>query len=73
MATSAVRIGGYIGKPSYLDTLAAAYAETGDFDSAVKYEQKAISAQTNNDKLDDNANARLELYGQHRPYRDNVR
>lgn len=27
----------------YIDTLAAAYAEAGDFDSAVRYEQQAIS------------------------------
>jgi tetratricopeptide (TPR) repeat protein len=29
-------------KASYLDTLAAAYAETGDFDKAVEYQQKAL-------------------------------
>ncbi len=29
---------------SYLDTLAAAYAEAGDFDSAIKYEEQAIPA-----------------------------
>jgi tetratricopeptide (TPR) repeat protein len=29
---------------SYVDTLAAACAETGDFDSAIKYEQQAIKA-----------------------------
>lgn len=28
--------------PHHIDTLAAAYAETGDFDSAVRYEQQAI-------------------------------
>src|SRR5205807_6285695 len=28
---------------SYMDTLAAAYAEAGDFDSAVRYEEQAIS------------------------------
>lgn len=28
----------------YIDTLAAAYAEAGDFDSAVRYEQQAIVA-----------------------------
>ena len=29
--------------PGYIDTLAAAYAEAGDFDSAVRYEQQAMS------------------------------
>jgi tetratricopeptide (TPR) repeat protein len=71
-ATKAVHVGGF-GKASYLDTLAAAYAETGDFDSAVKYQQKAIAAQTRMDKLDDGAAARLQSYGQKRPYRDSVR
>jgi tetratricopeptide (TPR) repeat protein len=31
----------------YLDTLAAAYAEAGDFDSAIKYEQQAIKINGN--------------------------
>jgi len=33
--------------PFSLDTLAAAYAETGDFDSAVRYERKAIETVSN--------------------------
>jgi tetratricopeptide (TPR) repeat protein len=66
-ATSAVRIGGYR-KAGCLDTLAAAYAETGDFESAIKYEQQAIAAQTKFDKLSD-AEGALNTYRQHRPYR----
>jgi len=65
---SAVRIGGLYRKASYLDTLAAAYAETGDFESAIKYEQQAIAAQTKFDKLSDGDGA-LNTYRQHRPFR----
>ena len=31
------------GKPDHIDTLAAAYAEAGDFDSAVRFEQQALA------------------------------
>jgi tetratricopeptide (TPR) repeat protein len=53
----------------YIDTLAAAYAEAGDFDSAIKFEQQAIAKA----KKDDNtkgAQERLALYQQHKPFRD---
>jgi tetratricopeptide (TPR) repeat protein len=81
-------------RAQYIDTLAAAYAELGDFDSAVRYEQQAIdlnrsgkddSIQKTGDPVGDKvavmmANKaqqflpgylkRLELYKQHRPWRD---
>jgi tetratricopeptide (TPR) repeat protein len=66
-ATFAVRFGRYY-KASFLDTLAAAYAETGDFDSAAKYEEQAIAAQTKTDKLRD-ANGAVNAYRQHHAYR----
>ena len=53
----------------YIDTLAAAYAETGDFDSAIKFEQKAISKAKKDDDTK-GAQQRLALYQQHKPYRD---
>jgi tetratricopeptide (TPR) repeat protein len=67
-AEFAVRFG-HTNKVSYLNTLAAAYAETGDFDSAIKYEQQAIAAQAKNERLLD-ADDALNMYRQHRPYRD---
>jgi tetratricopeptide (TPR) repeat protein len=46
-----------------LETLAAAYAETGDFKQAVAWEQKAIDLGLKDSK------ERLELYKQNRPFR----
>jgi tetratricopeptide (TPR) repeat protein len=84
---------------SYIDTLAAAYAEAGDFTSAIHYQEQAITVRTPlpqqvsktidklkynkdlhkriSDKLNDEVQKslarfrqRLELYKQHRPYRE---
>ena len=80
---------------SSIDTVAAAYAEAGDFDSAVRYQQRAINVLTGNyqlttkwlskrkdlERLTDKAGKgfettlqgfkqRLELYKQHRAFRD---
>ena len=80
---------------SSIDTVAAAYAEAGDFDSAVRYQQRAINVLTGNfqlttrwlskrkdlEHLTDKAEKgfettlqgfkqRLELYKQHRVFRD---
>jgi tetratricopeptide (TPR) repeat protein len=52
---------------NYIDTLAAAYAETGDFANAVKFEQKAI--QKAHDVEDrKGAEKRLGLYQQQHPF-----
>jgi len=53
---------------SYLDTLAAAYAESGDYDSAVKSIRLAIELTT---ELDDKTEygTRLLLYENKQPYR----
>jgi TPR repeat protein len=55
--------------PTFLDTLAAAYAETSQFEKAVKTEQEAIAlVQT---KEEANAfRTRLRLYEAKEPYRD---
>jgi tetratricopeptide (TPR) repeat protein len=49
----------------YLDTLAAAYAECGDFESAVKYQAKAIQISDPDPEMD----ARLELYRKNKSFR----
>jgi tetratricopeptide (TPR) repeat protein len=51
-----------------LDTLAAASAENGDFDSAVKWQTKAIEALTDDREIDE-FRARVVLYEQKKPYR----
>ena len=50
-----------------LDTLAAAHAEAGDFDSAVKWQTKAISlAKTEAEKAE--YRTRLKLYQDKKPF-----
>ncbi len=61
----------------FLGTLAAAYAESGDFQKAVEWQAKAIDlaatdkSATEKDKAE--ANSRLELYRQGKPYRDELK
>jgi tetratricopeptide (TPR) repeat protein len=61
------------GDGSLMDTLAAAYAECGDFKAAVEWQTKAMKAAvTNNPGNVSHANAmseRLKLYQQKKPYR----
>jgi Tfp pilus assembly protein PilF len=52
-----------------VDTLAAAYAEVGDFDTAVKYEAQAINMKGVYAFKRKKMQERLELYRQHKPYR----
>ncbi len=52
-----------------VDTLAAAYAEIGDFDHAVKYETQAINMSGVSGLRRKEMQERLELYRQHKPYR----
>jgi tetratricopeptide (TPR) repeat protein len=50
---------------AFLDTLAAAYAETGDFENAIQWQSRACQMKPN-----PNFEKRLELYRQHHPYRE---
>jgi tetratricopeptide (TPR) repeat protein len=54
-------------EPDYLDTLAAAYAEAGDFDTAVRWAEQALDTVSNDKKRE--FQSRLELYKEHKPYR----
>jgi tetratricopeptide (TPR) repeat protein len=55
----------------YVDTLAASYAEVGDFDSAVKCQKKAIDLLTEDASAESRSNyeSRLNLYQSGKPYR----
>jgi len=52
-----------------LETLAAGYAETGDFASAVKWQTKAIELETD-PKEKEEYRARLRLFQENKPYRE---
>jgi predicted Zn-dependent protease len=54
----------------FLDTLAAAYAETSDFDKAIETQQKAIDDPEFMKDDGDGARKRLNLYREKKPFRD---
>ncbi len=68
LATRACELDGWK-TPYPIGTLAAADAEAGDFDSAVKWQTKANALYSGvKDKAD--GEARLELYREKKPYRE---
>ncbi len=56
-------------QPVYLDTLAVACAEAGDFEAAVKWQQEAIDLLAD-DRQKDDYRTRLRLYRDRRPYHE---
>ena len=52
-----------------IDTLAAAYAEIGDFDSAVQYAQQALGVKDISSKDSKRIQRHLQLFQQHKPIR----
>jgi tetratricopeptide (TPR) repeat protein len=61
----------------FQDTLAAAYAECGDFDEAIRWQKKAMeSAQgerSGTEKKKKELKDRLQLYEQHKPFRETLK
>jgi tetratricopeptide (TPR) repeat protein len=66
-ATTACELSEWKG-PDALDILAAAHAEAGAFEPAVKWESRAIEL-VSDDEARENYRNRLELYRQKKPYR----
>jgi tetratricopeptide (TPR) repeat protein len=54
----------------YLATLAAAQAECGNFEEAVRWQKKALKLGFEDDEDTEAARAKLKLYQQGKPYRD---
>jgi serine/threonine-protein kinase len=52
---------------SYPNTVAAAYAEAGDFDEAIKWQRKAVEAAPPDEKADYAAN--VQIYERRQPLR----
>jgi tetratricopeptide (TPR) repeat protein/S1-C subfamily serine protease len=69
-ATKACEVTGWK-KPFFFDTLAAAYAEAGQFDKAVEWQQKALAdPKAFPPEEVQNCQRRLELYRAGKPYRE---
>ncbi len=56
--------------PSLLDTLAAALAEAGQFDEAIKVSQQMIELAAGEQKTVDSAKARIELFRSSQPFHE---
>ena len=57
-------------EPGNLDTLAAAYAQSGDFQEAIKWQNKALESPAFPKDQVEKAHQRLEMYAAGKPYRE---
>jgi tetratricopeptide (TPR) repeat protein len=57
-------------EPTHLACLAAAYAEVGQFDEAVKWQKKALESPDFPDEEREDARSRLQLYEEGKPFRN---
>lgn len=55
---------------NFIDTLAAALAEAGDFDQAIRYQKQVMSMDSDTAEKRAEAQRRVELYQQGKPYRE---
>jgi tetratricopeptide (TPR) repeat protein len=69
MATKACEVTEYK-KAHILSTLAAAYAETGDFETAKKWSRKAVELGGKDKEVDDQLKQELQSYEQKKPWRE---
>jgi tetratricopeptide (TPR) repeat protein len=69
LATKACSLTGWT-QPDLLDTLGVAYAEAGDFESAINFENRALQYPKWAEREGDGARKRLELYKEKKPYRE---
>jgi hypothetical protein len=59
---------------SFFSSLAAAYAETGNFTEAVRFEEKAISMLKGDDRdIKESLLPELEFYKANKPWREDVK
>ncbi len=71
LATEACKLTEY-SAPHILSTLAAGYAESGDFDTAIKWSTKAVelASQQGDGGIDEQLQSELESYRQKKPWRE---
>jgi len=55
---------------SFIDTLAAAYAEAGDFKRAIEFQQQALRTGNPTESEQKEMRERRSLYEQSKPFRD---
>jgi len=60
-------------EPNFVDTLAAAHAEVGEFDDAIRFQQRALESAEFEKRFGREARNRLELYAARRPFREGPR